>query len=109
MKLILLISIASASVAACSGGARDTTVVVKQLRVWGPQERLTRFVRLQGSARHPLVVSNAKPLDIGQAQAVVTLPASYTGEDLVHTTREALVAGLSYRYEERKLTRAARS
>jgi hypothetical protein len=30
------------------------------------------------------------------------LPVSFTGKDLVHTTREALAAGLEYKFEARR-------
>jgi len=44
----------------------------------------------------------------GKVKTVVSLPTDFTGAELVHTTREALAAGLSYTYEERPMTLAAK-
>lgn len=109
LKFLTLILATSTALTGCSGGERSDVQVGKQLTVWGSQVGLTRFVKLQGSLRPALAVSTPKSLGNGRAEATVTFPVSYKGEDLVHRTREALTAGLSYKYEERHTATAVRS
>ena len=86
---------ASAALVGCSANdhadARVATLVVE-----GPQESLERFANLQGSRRPALLVSEFTDLGEGRFEAAVALPKDFSDNDLVHTTREAVAAGLSY-------------
>jgi len=95
----VLVLAAAASLAACDR-EQDTVTTERHLAVTGPRDSLERFVRLQGSRRPPLAVSGIETLADGRATATVTVPAEFDGEELGHTTREALAAGLSYEFDE---------
>ena len=99
---MLIALLTSTVLTGCNRDEHLTVKVEKHLMVTGPQEGVDRFVKLQGSLRPALPTSRVQRLKNGRAEAKVTLPASYKGEDLVHTTREALAAGLDYRFEERR-------
>ncbi len=90
--------------AACSTSIGSPQTVQKQLKVWGSEAGMERFVSLQKSRRPALTVSASTMNSDGRASATVALPATYTGKELVHTTREALAAGLWYEYQEVRST-----
>ena len=99
---MLLILATSTALAGCVRGAHATTVVEKHLKVAGTQQGVERFAKLQGALRPALAMSAIKLLGNGRAEATVTIPASYNGVDVGHTTREALAADLDYSFEERR-------
>lgn len=109
VKIPALVLFMCTPLLACSGGNHQDVQVSKTLTVWGPKAGVTRFLALQGGLKPAVTVSAPKPLGNDKAEATVTLPASYKGEDLVHTTREALAAGLWYKYEERRSTSTTQS
>lgn len=90
----------SITLASCGKSNHATTMAVRKMTVSGTTASVERFVKLQKSAPIPLAASSVTSLDKGRAEATVTIPANFDGRSLVHTTREALAAGLSYRYEE---------
>lgn len=92
--------LASVVLAGCSRNAVAAADADKHLTVTGSQDGVIRFAKLQGSLRSALAVSPIKRIGGGQAEVVVTLPTDFSTGDLVHTTREALAAGLSYKFEE---------
>jgi len=110
LKPLMLTALAVAAVlAGCSQNERTISKAQSHLTVIGPQDGVERFTKLQGSLRPALAVSAIKPLGSGRAEAVVTLPVGFSGQDLVHTTREALAAGLMYEFEGRQSVRTVRS
>ncbi|WP_294330624.1 hypothetical protein [uncultured Sphingomonas sp.] len=109
LKIPALVLFICTPVMAYSGGNHQDVQVSKKLTVWGPKAGVTRFLALQGALKPALAVSAPKSLGTDKAEATVTLPAGYKGEDVVHTTREALAAGLWYKYEERRSAVTTRS
>jgi hypothetical protein len=99
VKAIILIATTLASLAGCSRDEHAVTKVEQHLTVAGPQDGMDRFVKLQHSRRPSLEVSAFRPVGNGHVEATLTIPATYTGLELVHTTREALAAGLDYQYD----------
>ncbi len=97
--ILLVILATSTSLAGCGRREATTAFEDKRLTVAGSHDDVERFAKLQGSRRPALAISTIKPLSNGRAEATVTLPASYDGEDLIHTTREALAADLEYRFQ----------
>lgn len=104
----LLISAMLLAAAGCGRGEHATTSVEKHLTVTGPQQGVHSFATLQGSLKPALVTTPIKYLGRGRAETTVTLPPSYDGKDLIHMTREALAADLSYEYVERRLVKTIR-
>jgi hypothetical protein len=103
LKIFMLTALAASAVlAGCSQNERATSRVQSHLTVVGSQDGVERFAELQGALRPALAVSAIKPHGSGRAEAVVALPVGFSGRNLVHTTREALAAGLSYKFEERQ-------
>ena len=94
------VAIAGAMLSGCAGAAKPTKIVEKELRVFGPEEGVRRFTGLQNSRRPALAVSELTFRPGRDATATVRIPANYTGDELVQTTREALAAGLDYQYRE---------
>ncbi len=90
----------STTLSSCGRSEDATATAIKKITVTGTSAGVERFVKLQGSAPIPLIASAITPLGEGRAKATVTIPANFGGRDIVHTTREALAAGLSYSYEE---------
>lgn len=107
--LVLIALLPSMPLAGCNRDEHTTAEVERHLTVTGPQAGVTSFAKLQGSRRPALQLSAIQPLGNGRARATVTLPANYTGEDLVHTTAEALAAGLDYKFESRRSIRTVKS
>lgn len=98
---------ACGAVSACSNNSDNKVTVShneRHLTVTGAREGVERFVALQGSLRPRLPTSSIENVGDGQATARVMLPVTHSGADLVHTTREALAAGLSYEYEDKRET-----
>ena len=102
----ILCGLAAVSLAACDRQqvSTTTTKVDRQLSVTGARDDVERFVALQRSLRPPLETAPVEQLADGRATAVVTIPADRTGKDLVHTTREALAAGLDYKLTDFRST-----
>lgn len=88
------------SLNACGAGGEQTDSSKRQLMVTGTAAGMERFVARQSSRRPALTVSRPQIGGNGQATAVVDLPSAFTGQDVVHITREALAEGLAYRYVE---------
>jgi len=107
--IALVIIALSTTLASCNRSEHITTNVVRKITVTGSAEGVERFVKLQGSAPLPLSASAITSLGQGRAEATVTIPANFGGNDLVHTTREALAAGLSYRFDEQHSTKTVAS
>lgn len=107
---IAVLMVPSLFVAGCHRPASSakTQVVERTLTVWGPADGVRRFAMLQGSRRPALPVSAVTSMGGGKAQAKVDLPADFSGQDLIHTTREALAADLSYRFDDRRSTKIVR-
>jgi len=101
-QLVLFVLAASTALTGCGRVETEATLVDGRLTVAGSHDGVERFAKLQGSRRPALAMSATTPLGNGRAEATVTLPASYDAQDLVHTTREALAAGLDYRFEARR-------
>lgn len=98
---------ACGAVSACSDNTDNKVTAShseRHLTVKGPRDGVERFVALQGSLRPRLPTSSIENVGDGQATARVMLPVTHSGADLVHTTREALAAGLSYEYEDKRET-----
>ena len=91
----------------CSQDANERAKVERQLTVTGPKEGLDRFVKLQTTARPVVEVVDVKSLPNGQKVARMRIPVGYDGEDLIHTTREALAADLNYKFEEHRTVESA--
>ena len=70
----------------------------------GDRDDVERFVKLQHSLRSPLATSPVTDLSNGRASASLSIPGNHTGEDVIHTTREALAAGLSYEFNDKRST-----
>lgn len=96
----VLVLLAAALLSACDRDQDTVTTAERHLAVTGPRDALERFVRLQGSRRPPLAVSGIGALADGRATATVTIPAEFGGDEINHTAREALAAGLSYEFDE---------
>ena len=92
---------ALSTLSACDSQSQNT-ISEKKLSVVGSVEGIATFVALQGALRPSLKTSVPTIIRGNQLQAVVSLPATFSGTDLLHTTREALAAGLSYRYAEKQ-------
>ena len=99
-KRIVLIGLASTSIAACEQEPATFTNVERNFLVTGPRENVERFVRLQEALSPPLKTWPISDLSDGRAQATVTIPADHTAEDVVHTTREAIAAGLTWWFRD---------
>jgi hypothetical protein len=100
-NLVLTTVLASTALAGCGRNDHMVSTAKQKLTVWGAQDGVKRFARLQQSRSPALAVSEIKPLGAGRAEAEIMLPVSFTGKDLVHTTGEALAAGLEYKFEYR--------
>lgn len=100
IKRMILVGLASTSIMACEQESATSTNVERNLMVTGSREDVERFVRLQQALRPPLKTSPISDLSDGRASATVTIPADHTAEDVVHTQREALAAGLSYWFRD---------
>ena len=96
----IVTGLAAASLSACGAEPTATSKRERTVAVAGPRDDVERFLRLQHTLRPPLETSPIRDLADGRVSAVVTLPADGTGEDLVHTTREALAAGLTYEFHD---------
>ncbi len=83
-------------------------MVARSLTVWGPEDGVRRFANLQASRTPALPVSAITAIGGGKAQVKIDLPSDYTGQDRIHTGREALAADLSYRFEDRRFTHGPR-
>ena len=99
MKAVVA-AFAATLMSGCTAHEANDQAVHKQLIVTGSEAGVRRFVALQNSRRPTLPVSSITFEVGGPATAVVALPSGYSGRELVNTTREALAAGLSYKYEE---------
>jgi len=105
MRLPLFVGVLALS---CLSACHDRAQVVsveKQLVVIGSKDGIANFSALQRSRRPALRTTAAIAEPDGRLKTVVTLPATFTGAELIHTTREALAAGLRYRYVERRFSR----
>lgn len=96
LKRMIVIGLASTSIAACEQAPATITDVERNFMVTGPREDVERFVQLQEALSPPLKTWPISDLSDGRASATVTIPADYTAEDVVHTTREAIAAGLTW-------------
>lgn len=102
---LLIPCIATLALAGCQKQPEPiSTSLERKMIVTGASEDVARFVALQGSRRPILETTGPAAGAAGDSQAVVSLPAKFSEEDLMHTTREALAAGLDYRVEELKTT-----
>lgn len=95
-KRMILIGLASAAIGACEREPATTASVERNFMVTGSRDDVERFVRLQQALSPPLKTWPISDLPDGRAQATVTIPADHTTEDVVHTTREAIAAGLTW-------------
>lgn len=93
---LILIGLASTSIAACEQRPAASTSVERNFMVTGPREDVERFVRLQEALSPPLKTWPIGDLSGGRTQATLTIPADYTAEEVAHTTREAIAAGLTW-------------
>jgi hypothetical protein len=109
MKSTILFAMTFAALAGCNRDEHTVTKVEQRLMVAGPQGGVDSFARLQRSLRPTLAVSLLRPVGNGRAEASVTLPADFSGQELVKTTREALDADLSYKFEARRSISTVRS
>lgn len=111
MNLCFKTLIALAACGAVSACAQETTVkdIDRKITVTGSHTGVQRFVALQKSLRPRIATSNIEILPDGRSSATATIPVTYSGSDIVHTTREALAACLSYRFEDERATVTTRS
>jgi hypothetical protein len=107
IKRMILIGLAWTSVNACEQEPAAVTNVERNFMVTGLREDVERFVRLQQALRPPLKTWPISDLPNGRAQATVTIPADYAADDVVHTTREAIAAGLSWWFPDIRPTETA--
>ena len=103
-KRMILVGLASTFVTACEQEPAPGTSVERNFMVTGSREDVERFVRLQHALPQPLRTWPISELSDGRASATVTIPANHTPEDVVHTQREALAAGLSYWFRDIRST-----
>ena len=106
-KRMILIGLASTSLTACKQEPATITNVERNFMVTGPREDVERFVRLQEALNPPLKTWGISDLSDGRAQATVTIPADHTAEEVVHTTREAIAAGLTWWFPDIRPTETA--
>ena len=102
VKHIILIAAMLATLPGCNRAEQTVPQVEQNLTVEGPRDGVERFAGQQRSRRLGLAVFAVRPVGNDRVEATVMLPATFTGKDLVHTTREALAAGLEYNYEGRQ-------
>lgn len=95
-KQTILIGLASTSIAACGQEAPPIANVERNFMVSGPRDDVERFVLLQERLSPQIKTWPVSDLSDGRAQATVTIPADYAAKDVVHTTREAMAAGLTW-------------
>ena len=108
-QLIFTALAASAMLAGCSGTEHTIREAKNKLTITGPRDGVERFAKLQGGLRPAIAVTAIKPFGRNQAEAEVILPAGFNGQDIVHTTRKALAAGLSYKFEQHESVRTVRT
>lgn len=104
---LILVGLASTALAACQREPAAVTNVERNLMVSGPQEDVERFVRLQEALSPALKTWPISDLPGGRTQAIVTIPADYTAEQVAHTTREAIAAGLTWWFPDIRPEEAA--
>jgi hypothetical protein len=95
-KRTILVGLASTLIAACEQAPASITAVERNFMVTGPRENVERFVRLQEVHSPALKTWPISDLSDGRAQATVTIPADFAAEEVAHTTREAIAAGLTW-------------
>lgn len=95
-KRMILIGLASTLIAACGQEPASVTNVERNFMVTGPRGDVERFIRLQKALGPTLKTWPISDLPDGRAQATVTIPADYAAEEVAHTTREAIAAGLTW-------------
>lgn len=95
-KRLILIGLASTSIAACEQKPETSTNGERNFMVTGPREDVERFVRLQEAQSPPLNIWPISNLPGGPTQATVAIPADYTAEEVAQTAREAIAAGLTW-------------
>jgi hypothetical protein len=108
-QLIFKALAASVMLAGCSGTEQTIREAKSKLTITGPRDGVERFAKLQGALRPAIAMSTIKLFGRNQAEAEVILPAGVNGPDIVHTTREALAAGLSYKFEQHESVRTVRT
>lgn len=108
-QLIFTALAASAMLAGCRGSEQTSREAKSKLTITGPRDGVERFAKLQGALRPAIAISAIKPFGRNQAAAEVVLPASFSGQDIVHTTREVLAVGLSYKFEQHESVRTVRT
>jgi len=108
-KLAVAVAFCAATWGCSQPATTTTTTVERKLTVTGSREGVERFVALQGSLRPRIRTSTIKTLADGKASATAIIPISHTGKDVIHTTREALAAGLSYKFKDHRFTSTKRS
>jgi hypothetical protein len=104
---LILVGLASTSFAACEQEPAAVANVERNLMVSGPRGDVERFVRLQEALSPPLKTWPISELSGGRAQATVTIPADYTTDEVAHTAREAIAAGLTWWFRDIRLEETA--
>ena len=97
------------SLSSCTHEETSVSRTDRLLTVSGPRVSVERFVASQGSLRPPRSSSSIQTLADGRAKATVSIPIGHAGVDVVHTAKEALAAGLSYTFVDRRTTVTTRS
>lgn len=104
-SFVMLPALAALALAGCQKQADPiSTSLEKKMIVTGAPEDVARFVALQASRKPVLATTPPVAAEAGDTQSTVSIPAKFSAEDLHHTSREALAAGLDYRIEELKTT-----
>lgn len=103
--------IALAAFGAVSACTQETTgsEIDRKITVTGSHAGVQRFVALQKSLRPRIATSNIEIRPDGRFSVTATIPVTYSGSDIVQTSREALAAGLSYQFEDQRATVTTRS
>ena len=104
IRRISIILAASCVLTACNESEWSTRSE-QTLTVQGAPEDVARFAALQGSLRPALRTSTVDADEAGMRKLVVHQPENFGCERVVHITREALAAGLEYKYHGERVTR----
>lgn len=107
LAALLVLSLAGVALAGCSQAPDEDLRTDRSFAVWGAPDAVARFTFLQKSRRPALKASDPQSIGANKERVIFEMPATYSGQELVRTTREALAAGLSYAFEQRTGTARA--
>ncbi|WP_206239904.1 hypothetical protein [Novosphingobium terrae] len=94
----------SLALCSCTTNKADVSGFVKRITVSGSPQKVEHFARHQRFFNGAVLVSNITIRPNGEAEATMSFRGNYAPDDLIHTTQEAVAAGLSYTYTDLRLT-----